>query len=291
MLSAVSFAAQALLFVGAAQARATRSTITVTATAYDCLCTPSPSTLATGRATASPSAAAGPPNNAVVVVAAAPGTTSSTRATIATSSTTTVRAATPVTGAITTAGGAATSPNSNTGSTSGSNGLTACPNNAHKDYNGSKNWPRLITTVNSNTPAVSHGTDYFAYVGAGNSTLLTYDFNGATTCTLQYQFPTKQQILALQGTTDYTFSGDGAVTLYKLATVADAVQSYNSKPARTATSYDFVLQPGTNTTIVTFPCGAAGTSATYELVARGNTVLKAFFDWNPPPHGLILLTC
>lgn len=280
--------AQTLLLAAPALAQTTRQTITVTATAYDCLCTPSATTLATGAARPATTAPAAAPIAVVAAGAPQPGTISSaTRPTTTQAAVSTARPNTPVVGAVVNA--VATTRPTTTGTSSST--PAACPATAHKDYNGSPNWPRLITTVNSNTPTVSRGTDYFAYVGGGNSTLLTYEFDGSATCTLQYQFPTKAQILALRGTTDYTFSGDGAVTLYKLVSVAGATQSFNSKPARSSTSYDFVVQPGTNTTIATFPCGAAGTAVTYELAARGNTVWSAFYDWNPPPHGLIMLTC
>ncbi|BFZ58212.1 hypothetical protein PYCC9005_005274 [Savitreella phatthalungensis] len=271
---------------------AAQQTVYVTSTTYNCACS-STLSLQTGPAATSPTtstvvggatavvaavgsastASSGPVSNPVAVAPnpiAAPVISSSS---LTAASSSTVK---PVAGV-----NAVSSP-----------ALAACPATAQKTYNGSPNYPRLITTVNSNTPNAVHGTDYFVYVGGGNSTLLTYYFDGSgTTCTLQYQFPTKQQIQQLKGTTDYTLSGSGAVGLYQLYAVANATQSFANKPARYPTAYEFVLTPGLNQTIATFPCGAKGSSVTYELVARGDTVYSAFYDWNPPPNALVMLTC
>ncbi|ORY80898.1 ubiquitin 3 binding protein But2 C-terminal domain-domain-containing protein [Protomyces lactucae-debilis] len=172
-------------------------------------------------------------------------------------------------------------------------GPAACPATAHQNFLGSKSYPRIITPVSTTNPARVYGPQYFASIGNGNTTIFTFDYQKAGTCTIEFKFPTKEYIKSLQGTTDWTVSGPGGpnvpVTLYTLATVADANASFQSKPARIS-AVTGTLIPGTNTTLTTFAC-PVGKSVSYELVAESGQALTFFEDYNPPPLGLLLLQC
>jgi hypothetical protein len=172
-------------------------------------------------------------------------------------------------------------------------GPAACPATAHQDFLGSKSYPRIITPVSVTNPARVYGPQYFASIGNGNTTIFTFDFQKAGTCTLEFKFPTKEYIRSLQGTTDWTVSGPGGqnvpVTLYTLASLADANASFQTKPARIS-AVTGTLIPGTNTTLTTFAC-PVGKSVSYELVAESGQALTFFQDYNPPPLGLLLLQC
>lgn len=168
--------------------------------------------------------------------------------------------------------------------------VVACPATAHTDALGSKNYPRVITPVSSTSPQTVYGPQYFGSVGGGNSTIMTFDYETAGTCTLEFKFPSMAQIEALNGTTSYQISGSSiAVTLYQLASVASPTSDYASIPARTS-AYSTVLTPGTNSTLASFAC-PVGTSVSYELVATDANTLSWFEDYNPPPLGLLALMC
>lgn len=180
---------------------------------------------------------------------------------------------------------AASSPTSTTrslvSSTSASPSVSACPDTAHTDALGSKNYPRVITHVSSTSPSMVYGPQYFGSIGGGNSTILTFDYETAGTCTLQFKFPTTAQIVALQGTTSYRISNDSIpVTLYQLASVASPTADYESKPPRGA-AFSTVLTPGSNSTFTSFAC-PVGTSVSYELVATDSNTFSWFEDYNPP---------
>lgn len=160
-----------------------------------------------------------------------------------------------------------------------SKSIQACPASSHVDALGSKNYPRIITPVSSTYPDTVYGPQYFASIGNGNSTIFTFDYQTAGTCTLEFKFPTTQQIEALNGTTSYSISSSSIdVTLYQLAGVASANADYTTKPARAA-AFDAVLTPGTNSTITSFAC-PVGTSVSYELVATNGNSLTWFEDYN-----------
>lgn len=169
--------------------------------------------------------------------------------------------------------------------------IASCPAGAHIDALGSKNYPRVIQPVSSLNPNTVYGPQYFASLGGGNSTIFTFDYQHAGTCTLEFKFPSTAQIKALQGTTSYQISGASiAVTLYQLNNVASIGSTYSSKPTR-GQSFTGVLAPGTNTTFASFPC-PTGTSVSYELVSNiDNNKLSFFEDYNPPPLGLLALMC
>ncbi|CCG80654.1 Putative uncharacterized protein [Taphrina deformans PYCC 5710] len=168
--------------------------------------------------------------------------------------------------------------------------IAACPATAHVDALGSKNYPRVITPVSSKYPNTVYGPQYFPSIGGGNSTIFTFDYQTAGTCTLEFKFPTMAQIVALKGTTSYTISSSAiAVTLYQLASVASPNADYANKPARGA-AYSATLVPGQNSTITSFSC-PVGTSVSYELVATDANSLSWFEDYNPPPLGLLALMC
>ncbi|ORY78137.1 ubiquitin 3 binding protein But2 C-terminal domain-domain-containing protein [Protomyces lactucae-debilis] len=160
---------------------------------------------------------------------------------------------------------------------------------------GSKSYPRTILGVSSSRPNDVIGMLYIPQIGGGSSSVFTFDFQQAGTCSINFLFPTKAQIQALGGTTDYTLAGGNSidVTLYQLASVATDAASltYSNKPVQVAT-YTATLTPGQNTTFATFAC-PVGKSVSYELaVSAGSSSTLSFFeDYNPPPMGLVLGQC
>lgn len=233
-----------------------------------------------------------------VVVAPKPSSSSSTTPVRATPSTSTLPAPAAQTPGVVVAavGTSVTAPVS----------VAACPATAHVDALGSKNYPRVITPVSSVKQNLVYGPQYFGSIGGGNSTIFTFDYQKAGTCTLEFKFPSMAQIVALQGTTSYKISsGSISATLYTLASVAAADASFANKPARVA-SYPVTLTPGSNSTITSFAC-PVGTSQSYELVASDSNTLSWFegtstshsvpniiltrADYNPPPLGLLALMC
>lgn len=160
---------------------------------------------------------------------------------------------------------------------------------------GSKSYPRAIIGVSSSQPTSVIGQQYTPKIGSGASSIFTFDYQQSGTCSLNFLFPTKAQIQAVKGTTDYTLTGGESisVTLYQLASVATDASSltYSNKPAHVA-SFTGTLTPGQNTTFATFAC-PVGTSVSYELaVSSGiSSTLSFFEDYNQPPMGLTLGQC
>lgn len=217
------------------------------------------------------------PTGTVVVAAAAPSSSSTTPTTSSSSSTsrssTVTRAVVP--SSSTGTGIVAAAPVTLAVAPPTSSTIAACPATAHVDALGSKNYPRIITPVSSTNPSKIYGPQYFASIGGGNSTIFTFDYQTAGTCTLEFKFPSMAQIVALQGTTSYTLSGASInATLYQLASVAPENASFQTKPARGA-AYPIVLTPASNTTITSFAC-PVGTSVSYELVATDSNTLSWF---------------
>lgn len=153
---------------------------------------------------------------------------------------------------------------------------------------GSSNFPNTIEVVNSGS-SVS-GSSYFAYIGAGNSTIFTFNSVASSgQCSLNFYFPTTAEIQAAAGTTSYEISASSIdVTVYQLTSVASVDSTYASKPARGA-SYSATLTPGQNTTISTFDCASGQTS--YEFTTSSSATLSFFEDYNLPVLGAAIASC
>ena len=265
------------MLAGLAKATVT-SVVYITQYETDCNVCPSSSKAAVVVPTAVVAAIVSTTQQASVVVAAGPVVVSSANAgtnTVAVAlPQTSTKPATAVVAAVAVTLSSATPASSSTVPS-----ISACPATAHTDALGSKNYPRVITPVSSTSPNLVYGPQYFASIGNGNSTIFTFDYQKAGTCTLEFKFPTVAQIKALQGTTDYKLSGTAiAITLYQLLAVASPNTNYAQKPARGA-AFTTTLTPGSNSTITSFAC-PVGTSVSYEMVATDTNTLSWFEDYN-----------
>ena len=166
----------------------------------------------------------------------------------------------------------------------------ACPSTAHEDFLGSKNYPRIILPVSTQNQHEVGAIDYFPVISPTKSTIFTFDYQRVGTCTLHFKFPTKAQIVALQGTTDYTFSGSGRIRVYELASQVEQNISFEQKPARTGQVWEATLVEGGETNIATFQC-PAGRSVSYEVESVDGTDFRFFLDYNPPVLAFMKLEC
>lgn len=165
-----------------------------------------------------------------------------------------------------------------------------CPDTAHQDFLGSKSYPRIILPFSTQNKDEVGSISYFGDISSTKSTIFTFDYQKQGTCTLQFKFPTKAQIQALHGTTDYTFTGDGKIRVYPLVSQVESGVSSNSKPARTGAVYEATLVEGANTNIFSFDC-PTGTSVSYEVESVDGSSIYFFEDYNPPPLGFVNLEC
>ncbi|KAI7554812.1 hypothetical protein KC331_g280 [Hortaea werneckii] len=162
---------------------------------------------------------------------------------------------------------------------------SACPTNLNGDYQ----YPHLIVPISSEHPDQSYGTSYNGQVNGTTSSVYNFDipqsYEGQT-CSLVFLFPKKSDL----ETSDFTFNGEGSISVDNLSSAAKQSTTYNSCPKSAEHAGEFSPMPGNSYVISTGDC-AAGTTQSYELSANGGLSLEYFQDYNPSPIGLYITTC
>ncbi|KAK6223921.1 hypothetical protein LQW54_000065 [Pestalotiopsis sp. IQ-011] len=229
----------------------------------------------------------------VDVTSTVPCTTSSTSGAVTTPETTPVT--TPETAAVystTPTEGGSTPSTSITGvevpSPSTVNIPASCPGGVTNA--GEFNLPHLIIVTDSESPDTANGTGYFGDITPTRSTIFNFDIeekDAGKTCNLIFLFPEKDTL----ETSDFTFSGSGALDFSQLTTYATQETSYNNAPGVQSDLGQFTVSPGNAYDIASFEC-PAGSTIGIEMsdVSGGDTKLWFFQDYNPCPLGLFITT-
>lgn len=229
----------------------------------------------------------------VDVTSTVPCTTSSTSGAVTTPETTPV--STPETAAVqstTPTEGGSTPSTSITGvevpSPSTVNIPSSCPGGVTNA--GEFNLPHLIIVTDSESPDTANGTGYFGDITPTRSTIFNFDIeekDAGKTCNLVFLFPEKDTL----ETSDFTFSGSGALDFSQLTTYATQETSYNNAPGVQTDLGQFTVSPGNAYDIASFEC-PAGSTIGIEMsdVSGGDTKLWFFQDYNPCPLGLFITT-
>ncbi|ETS73885.1 hypothetical protein PFICI_14831 [Pestalotiopsis fici W106-1] len=155
---------------------------------------------------------------------------------------------------------------------------------------GEFNLPHLIIVTDSSSPDTANGTGYFGDITPTRSTIFNFDIetkDAGKTCNLVFLFPTRDTL----ETSDFTFSGSGALDFSKLTTYATQETSYNNAPSVESDLGQFTVSPGNAYNISSFECPSGSTIA-FEMadVSGGDTELWFFQDYNPCPLGLFITT-
>ncbi|KAI7324210.1 hypothetical protein KC315_g8297 [Hortaea werneckii] len=162
---------------------------------------------------------------------------------------------------------------------------SACPTN----LNGNYQYPHLIVPVSSEHPDQAYGTSYNGQINGTTSSIYNFDipqsYKGQT-CSLVFLFPEKSQL----ETSDFTFNGQGSISVDHLSSAASQSTTYNSCPKTAEHAGSFSPMPGNSYVISTGEC-AAGTTQSYDLSANGGLSLEYFQDYNPSPIGLYITSC
>ncbi|KAI7204993.1 hypothetical protein D0869_00276 [Hortaea werneckii] len=162
---------------------------------------------------------------------------------------------------------------------------SACPT----DLSGKYQYPHLIVPISSEHPDQSYGTSYNGQINGTTSSVYNFDipqsYEGQT-CSLVFLFPKKSDL----ETSDFTFNGEGSISVDHLSSAAMQSTTYNSCPKSAEHAGDFSPMPGNSYVVSTGDC-AAGTTQSYELSASGGLSLEYFQDYNPSPIGLYITTC
>ena len=156
---------------------------------------------------------------------------------------------------------------------------------------GELNLPTLIIPVDSSTPNTAAGTSYFGEVN-GEGKVTAFDFNipqaaSGKTCNLVFLFPKKDEL----ETSDFTFSGSGALDFTRLDDAVNQATSYANLPGTAQDLGQFTVAPGNAYDIASFDC-PAGEEVSFKIAVPegGNTALRFFQDYNPCPIGLFITT-
>lgn len=151
-----------------------------------------------------------------------------------------------------------------------------CPAALSGDYQ----FPHLIVPVNSASPDTAYGTSYNGEVTSTISSLFNFDIPpsyAGKTCSLVFLFPEQSQLT----TSSFTFSGDGKVDAWTLASPATQSTTYANAPKPTLIG-EFTFAPGNSYVLDTFDC-PANTAIGFELTNAGSTDFTYFQDYNPSP--------
>ncbi|KAH9904452.1 ubiquitin 3 binding protein But2 C-terminal domain-containing protein [Xylariomycetidae sp. FL2044] len=153
------------------------------------------------------------------------------------------------------------------------------------------NLPHLIVPIDSSQPSTALGTSFFGQVSATVSTLFNFDVpasDAGRTCTLWFLFPSADTL----ETSDFTFSGTGALAFTFLEGAATASTTWDSAPAVWGGEGRFDVAPGNAYELISFACPAAGSVLTVKMadVEGEPTDLSYFQDYNPCPIGLFITT-
>ncbi|KAH6672360.1 ubiquitin 3 binding protein But2 C-terminal domain-containing protein [Halenospora varia] len=154
---------------------------------------------------------------------------------------------------------------------------------------GNYQYPHLIVPVSSSSPSTAYGTSYFGNISSTTSTLFNFDIPSSyagKTCNLIFLLPLQSEL----ETSSYTFSGSGEIDFLELSSAASTSTSYDTVPSTETDLGEFTVTEGSSTLVESFAC-PAGETVTYEMVAKGDTSLYWFEDWNPSPLGLFITYC
>ncbi|KAK7990178.1 cytochrome c/c1 heme lyase [Apiospora arundinis] len=147
--------------------------------------------------------------------------------------------------------------------------------------------PNLIIPVDSTQPQKKAGTSFNGQVSSTISSVFNFDIPASLkgkTCTVKFLFPEKKTL----ETSDFSFSGSGALDFSKLSKGVDQSASYATLPSGTSMGSQTV-KPGNAYTVGSFPC-PGGDSVAIKMSGSGSTSLTFFEDYNPCPIGLFITT-
>ena len=153
------------------------------------------------------------------------------------------------------------------------------------------NLPTLIIPIDSSTPNTAAGTSYFGEVNSSGKSSV-FDFNipqGASgkTCNVVFLFPKKSEL----ETSDFTFSGSGALDFSRLQSPVSLSTSYSTLPGTAQDFGQITVAPGNAYNIASFNCPAGEeVSIKIGVPEGGDTSLRFFEDYNPCPIGLFITT-
>lgn len=150
-------------------------------------------------------------------------------------------------------------------------------------------FPNLIVPVQRANPSTSYGTQYIGVVRSGQDLLIQFDVPTTRTYTLELALPIKSQLT----TSDYTLTGDARFAVARLPQTIRSSTNYaqiSPNPDTLAYTTFTALQGQQNLQIV-LPNqqGTAGTTATYIVRSVSGASLTAFFDYNCPVVGIVLV--
>ncbi|KAK8054839.1 hypothetical protein PG993_000066 [Apiospora rasikravindrae] len=147
--------------------------------------------------------------------------------------------------------------------------------------------PNLIIPVDSAQPSKAPGTSFNGQISSTVSSVFNFDIPQALqgkTCTVKFLFPEKSTL----ETSDFSFSGSGALDFAKLSKGVDKSASFASLPAVGTALGSQTVKPGNAYTVGSFPC-PAGDAVAIKMSGSG-TSLTFFEDYNPCPIGLFITT-
>lgn len=154
-------------------------------------------------------------------------------------------------------------------------------NNCPTDLQGPFEFPHLIVPVDSAAPDKAYGTSYEGQITPQISSIFNFDIlpsDGGKKCSLIFLFPPKSELRS----SDFTFSGGGAIEFSQLSGNADSGTTYDNAPSEKTSYGTTTVAPGNSYSIATFDC-PAGQRITYKLKSAADTSLKWFQDFNPAP--------
>lgn len=144
-------------------------------------------------------------------------------------------------------------------------------------------FPGLIIPIRSDHANTSYGTQYTASIDAGQQVVLQYNVKTSGTCQVALALPPLNELT----TSSYTLGGDNIFSLARLPVSVDSTFKYSGLP--TDLDYTtFTAVAGTTVMVTSFNC-VAGTPATFVLRAFSGASLTAFFDFNCPYVGLVIV--
>ncbi|KAJ6110205.1 ubiquitin 3 binding protein But2 C-terminal domain-containing protein [Penicillium sp. IBT 16267x] len=170
--------------------------------------------------------------------------------------------------------------NSGSGTSSAS---SSCPTTLSP---GNFEFPHLIIPIDSQSPGKAFGTSFNGEVTSSISSIFNFDIpqaDSGKTCSLVFLFPNKAQLQ----TSDFTFSGDGKITVAQLSSAASGSTTFNNAPSVSQNLGVITVSPGNSNAIKSFSC-PAGQAIAFELSNAGSTDLTFFQDFNPCPLGLFI---
>lgn len=155
----------------------------------------------------------------------------------------------------------------------------SCPNTLTGEWE----YPHLIVPVDSANPDKEYGTQYNGTISPTVSSIFDFDIPATAqdkTCSLVFLFPDHKDLQ----TSNYYFSGSGALNFQPLAAPATEGTTYNTQPdSDGAGGYGLKVSPGNSYAVTSFTPCPAGRRVAVKMSTSSDTCLSWFQDYNPSP--------